>query len=120
MGKGAADKREARPPAEAGRLACEVCGTTMSDLKESGLVGCARCYEVFVDYLETGVAGVAQEVAHLGKVPQRGGEGDTVRHEISRLERMLRELVECERFEEAASVRDRLNELSREQGGAAK
>jgi protein arginine kinase activator len=117
--KDPAEKRDARRLAEAGRRTCEVCGTTMSDLKESGLVGCAHCYEVFAEYLESAVVGQAEEAGHLGKVPQRGSEGDSVRHEISRLERMLRELVECERFEEAASVRDRLNELSREQGGAA-
>ena len=61
-------------------------------------------------------AGVARRrarepVEHLGKMPQRGPETDVLRHEIMRLQRMLRELVECERFEEAAGVRDRLTEL---------
>lgn len=90
---------------------CAVCGTTLSDLKESGLVGCAKCYQVFAEYLETSLADGAEPVEHLGKIPQRGPETDTLRHEIMRLERMLRELVACERFEEAAGVRDRLTEL---------
>ena len=64
--------------------------------------------------------GDAEPVEHLGKMPRRGPESDTLRHEIMRLQRMLRELVECERFEEAAGVRDRLTELGqRLEGGPA-
>jgi protein arginine kinase activator len=90
---------------------CSVCGTTLSDLKESGLVGCAKCYQVFQDYLEGILLQGEKHVEHLGKMPHRGPESDTLRHEIMRLQRMLRELVACERFEEAAGVRDRLTEL---------
>ncbi len=92
---------------------CTVCGTTLADLKETGMVGCSVCYQVFAEYLRTLVEGDAELSAHLGKVPQRGSESDVVRREVMRLQRMLRELVDCERFEEAASVRDRLTELGR-------
>jgi len=98
---------------------CAVCGTTLSDLKESGLVGCAKCYQAFADYLES-TLGSGEPVEHPGKMPHRGPETDNLRHEIMRLERMLRELVACERFEEAAGVRDRLAELGeRLEGGVA-
>ena len=97
-------------PAEEDRF-CGVCGTTLTDLKESGMVGCPNCYQVFAEYLQTALEGDTKPVEHLGKMPRRGPETDTLRHEIMRLERMLRELVECERFEEAAGVRDRLTEL---------
>jgi protein arginine kinase activator len=99
---------------------CGVCGTTLSDLKESGMVGCANCYRIFADHLEATVRREAEPVEHLGKVPLRGPESDSLRHEMMRLERMLRELVEHERFEEAAGVRDRLAELGqRLDGGEA-
>ena len=90
---------------------CACCGTTLTDLKESGLVGCTNCYQVFAKYLEGLLQEGTEPTEHLGKMPQRGPETDTLRHEIMRLERMLRELVACERFEEAAGVRDRLTEL---------
>ncbi len=96
---------------------CGVCGTTLTDLQESGMVGCPDCYRVFADDLESALEGEAQPVEHLGKVPRRGPESDALRHEIMRLERMLRELVECERFEEAAGVRDRLAELGQKLEG---
>ncbi len=90
---------------------CSVCGTTLTDIKESGLVGCANCYQVFADYLEKTLPAGTGAAEHMGKIPHRGPESDNLRHEIMRLERMLRELVECERFEEAAGVRDRLSQL---------
>lgn len=96
---------------------CAVCGTTLSDIKESGMVGCADCYRVFADHLEATVRREAEPIEHLGKVPLRGPETDTLRHEMMRLERMLRELVAHERFEEAAGVRDRLTELGQRLGG---
>jgi protein arginine kinase activator len=97
-----------------------VCGTTLSDLKESGMVGCANCYRVFAEHLEATVRPHSEPTEHLGKVPLRGPENDTVKHEMMRLERMLRELVAHERFEEAAGVRDRLAELGqRLDGGEA-
>ena len=97
---------------------CGACGTTLSDLKESGMVGCANCYRVFADQLEASVRREAEPIEHLGKVPLRGPESDSLRHEMMRLERMLRELVAHERFEEAAGVRDRLTELGQRLDGA--
>ena len=80
-------------------------------IEESGMVGCPNCYQVFADDLQKALEGGAKPAEHMGKVPRRGPENDALRHEMMRLERMLRELVECERFEEAAGVRDRLTEL---------
>jgi protein arginine kinase activator len=117
----AADETQAPPPpGERNERFCGVCGTTLSDLKESGLLGCAKCYETFAEYLETSLKTHAEAAEHLGKIPRRGPETDNLRHEIMRLQRMLRELVACERFEEAAGVRDRLTELGqRLEGGSA-
>lgn len=90
---------------------CAVCGTTLSDLRESGLVGCPKCYQIFATELENLVKNEEGPGGYAGKVPRRGPEADAVRHEMMRLERMLKELVACERYEEAAGVRDRLVEL---------
>jgi protein arginine kinase activator len=97
---------------------CGTCGTTLADLKETGLLGCAKCYEVFAEHLETSLQKGPEPVEHLGKIPHRGPETDTLRHEMLRLQRMLRELVAHERFEEAAGVRDRLAELGQRLEGS--
>jgi protein arginine kinase activator len=113
LGKGPAAEATESPSSEMEQTGsvCECCGTTITDLKESGLVGCAQCYEVFAEYLGALLAGGEEPVEHLGKIPHKGPETDNLRHEMLRLQRMLRELVACERFEEAAGVRDRLAEL---------
>ncbi|MCL5735357.1 MAG: UvrB/UvrC motif-containing protein [Actinobacteria bacterium] len=98
---------------------CTVCGTTLADVKETGMVGCSVCYQVFGDHLRNVVQGGEEPPAHLGKVPRQGSASDIHRREVMRLQRMLRELVECERFEEAASVRDRLSELERAAPGGS-
>jgi protein arginine kinase activator len=119
--KNASPDQESAAEAPSGARAemfCGVCGTTLTDLKESGLVGCADCYRVFADHLEATVRREAEPIEHLGKMPLRGPETDTLRHEMMRLERMLRELVADERFEEAAGVRDRLAQLGQRLGGA--
>ena len=104
-----------------GSPACAVCGTTLGDLRESGLLGCANCYRVFAGFLDGAprLPGDVQAGNHLGKVPSRPDEGNTEQLEVMRLQRMLRELVEHERFEEAASVRDRLAELEGSASGHA-
>ncbi len=90
-------------------LMCGVCGTTTSDVRESGLLGCASCYDLFEVYETEEPAD--EPLEHLGKVPARSPQGATDRREVLRLRRMLRELVDSERYEEAAGVRDRLSEL---------
>ena len=93
-------------------LVCGVCGTSLTDLSQSGLLGCAACYDVFAEHLK-GLGG-SPAALHLGKIPSRAPVGAGEHREVLRLKRMLDELVESERFEEAASVRDRLAELDRD------
>lgn len=103
-------------------LRCEYCGTTFTDLAETGLLGCAECYGVFAEHLTPSDRGGEMDDPaehphlHAGKVPSRAPAGLQQRREVVRLTRMLRELVETERFEEAARVRDRLLELGHDPG----
>ena len=84
------------------------------------MVGCANCYQVFAEHLQATLQDDTEPSEHVGKIPHRGPESDALRHEIMRLQRMLRELIACERFEEAAGVRDRLAELdARLEGGSS-
>ena len=112
-GRSREETPEAAEPRDEKRV-CTVCGTTLSDLKETGTVGCPVCYQVFGEQLWNAVQESPDPVEHLGKVPQRGSAAESLRHEVTRLKRMLRELVHTERFEEAAGVRDRLADLARD------
>jgi protein arginine kinase activator len=92
-------------------LACGVCGTTSHDLEETGLVGCPACYDTHAAIIDLLLDKGLGPRLHQGKVPRQVPASLLLRREIRRLERMLQELIEDERFEEAASVRDRLLEL---------
>ncbi len=113
------DENPASVPGPEESRVCTVCGTTLADLKETGLVGCPVCYQVFGEQLWGAVQEDTDPVEHLGKVPQKGSASESLHHEVTRLTRMLSELVRTERFEEAAGVRDRLADLARdlEEGG---
>jgi protein arginine kinase activator len=91
---------------------CTVCGTTLADVKQTGTMGCPVCYQVFAEHLWAAMNDDDKPVEHLGKIPRVDAGPESLRHELTRLRRMLRELVETERFEEAASVRDRLADLT--------
>lgn len=95
---------------------CYLCGTTLTDLNETGLLGCPACYQTFSTEVEAALEGRRGGSEHVGKLPRRSPESLLLRREVLRLERMLRELVAHERFEEAASVRDRLTELGGQLG----
>jgi protein arginine kinase activator len=107
-----AEQPEQQVAQEVGRRACPVCSTTISDLREGGLAGCATCYLTHMEAIDSVLFAGRQPRAYEGKVPRQAPAAFRLRQEILRLERMLGELVEDERFEEAAGVRDRLGELS--------
>jgi protein arginine kinase activator len=96
--------------------ACPVCGTTLSDLRETGLLGCAGCYREYSAEVGAALKALGAPDDHAGKVPRRSPRSVRRRQEVLRLETMLGELIAHERFEEAAGVRDRLAELALELG----
>lgn len=93
-------------------LKCPKCEMTFSDFKRVGKFGCATCYETFAEKLDPILRRVhAGNTKHFGKIPKRkGGDMHTKKQlEIHKAE--LKHLIEAEAFEEAAHVRDKINEL---------
>jgi len=90
---------------------CVVCGTTLNDFRESGLFGCAACHELFRGHVGEVDESSVEGAEYQGKIPLRMPGDKTERREVVRLQRMLRELIDTERFEEAAGVRDRLTDI---------
>ncbi|MBN2323057.1 MAG: UvrB/UvrC motif-containing protein [Spirochaetes bacterium] len=86
---------------------CESCGTTLDEYEKSGLVGCPRCYELFADTIFGGR--VKRHVSDPDR--DRSGAGTEF---LKRLEVRLKKAVESEDFEEAAHIRDRINNLEKE------
>jgi protein arginine kinase activator len=114
LGRLAEQGAEIQKAGEGLHQVCPICSTTLSDLRETGLAGCPDCYQTHSGEIESALYAGREPLQHVGKVPQHAPESLRLRREVLRLERMMDELVEDERFEEAAGVRDRLGELSQQ------
>lgn len=105
MGKGAASQL---PPGDTA-TACESCGATLQDFRDTGRLGCARCYDEFSQHLRDllrRLHGSSQHVgehyAAAGNTEQKGGPS------MRELRERLQRAVESENFELAAELRDRI------------
>ena len=87
--------------------ACPACHLKLSEFHKRTRLGCPECYVAFADELSPVLASMHRGVRHVGKVP--GGE--RVAQEALDLQTALDEAVRKQEFEEAARLRDRINEL---------
>jgi len=117
----------------AGLGPCVSCGTTFSRFRETGRLGCPACYEHFEKAIGPMIAR-AQEGAthHIGKLPKRalscassgtGGEmgkrslkdvlgrAEERARKVTALRDQLRAALASEKYEQAALIRDQIEQL---------
>lgn len=96
-------------------LACESCGLTFSQFRESSLMGCPGCYKSFESplgpLLERAHEGGTH---HIGKVPRRSGAGEQRQAQLMRMHKRLDEAVSSEDYELAARLRDDIRRFEEE------
>jgi protein arginine kinase activator len=95
-------------------VACDQCGMTWAEFRQSGLFGCANDYVLFEKDL-TPLLQRAHEGAthHVGKVPaRRGGTGVPMKRQadLTKLRKELSRAVEAEDYERAAKLRDQIRQ----------
>lgn len=107
-------------------VACGDCGTTMDALRVGHPLGCSNCYKVFE-------ATICHELLSLGKIPpnldinnkseslHRGltpGEAPdmSLSLRLIALNETLNEALKHEDYEQAALIRDQINELTEKEG----
>lgn len=104
---------------------CPGCGATFSQITKSGKVGCAKCYDVFFERLLPTIKRIHGNTVHTGKRLrtarlQSGSskeQHEDSRTELETLSEKLQAAVKAQEFEQAAKLRDRINEL-KEKGEA--
>lgn len=93
---------------------CPGCGLTLDEFNRIGKFGCSECYDHYLDEFEA-LAGPfhGNEGSHLGKTPKRQYEDTTnpVLDELKTLRLKLVRAVEHEKYEEAADLQKKLNDL---------
>ncbi len=94
-------------------VSCSICGWNTLKFQETGHLGCANCYEVFRKILEPAFQNMHKGAMHLGKEPgaEAGKSSTRLSMQIMQLQKQLQQCVAREEFEEAAKLRDRINEL---------
>jgi protein arginine kinase activator len=92
-------------------LACPNCGLTFKQFTHQGRFGCGNCYKAFRVQLEPIMRKIHGSSLHKGKLPSVGPGGSLPIKEEERLEVELKKAIECEDFERAADLRDKLKTL---------
>jgi protein arginine kinase activator len=92
---------------------CPKCHITFQDFQRSGLLGCSYCYEHFSKSLIPTIKRVQGGMVHTGKIPKNASQEVVSRRKVDELKLRLKELIQEEKFEEAAVVRDEIQELKK-------
>lgn len=94
---------------------CDLCGMTQGQFIKTGKPGCSNCYTVFQDLLLRPLKQIHGSTRHTGKIPARAGKSIKTADRIEQLQTKLNRAVMEQNFEEAAKLRDKINELKANQ-----
>lgn len=92
---------------------CAVCGWSFGKFRETGLLGCPHCYTAFEETLKPLLQGVHGSDEHQGKAYRVGEERLAGEEDENFLREALDEAVRREEFEQAAQIRDRLQQIQK-------
>ena len=101
---------------ETEELICPDCGLSFEEFTRQGRFGCGKCYDTFRSRLEHIMRKIHGASVHRGKTPEpakteSGSNKALPVKEEERLESELGKAIECEDFERAAEIRDKLKSL---------
>ena len=91
---------------------CKTCGYTLDDYSKTGMFGCEDCYITFTDTLDELFMKLHGKNRHikLRKNKVKSKENN-IQKEIEELKEYIKDLIEAEKYEEAAVIRDKIKEL---------
>ncbi len=95
---------------------CPGCGLNASDFKMRGRLGCPRCYEVFRGSLLPLLERVHDGTSHRGRFPGRTAMDVAAADKMAELKRRLDNAIQEENYEEAAQLRDELQQAEKAGG----
>lgn len=106
-----------KPRSGARRLVCSTCGMSLQEFRLKGRFGCPHCYEVFEDNLASLLEKVHGANKYVGPSPAAAPRPKQAviafEQELLDLKRRLGKAVKAENYEEAARIRDRIQEVER-------
>ena len=99
------------PQRSVANIQCPQCHTSLAQFSQNGRLGCSGCYDAFRPYLAHVLKSIHGNAEHTGKISKNANEKIKLRRELEKLKSELQSAVAKQDFENAASLRDRINEL---------
>lgn len=89
---------------------CPRCGLDFESFRKTGRFGCAECYQAFREWIRPLFTRIHGSETYRGPVPGTSAVHG-IHDELERLKKQLKEAVSEERYEMAATLRDRIRIL---------
>jgi len=90
---------------------CPVCGFTFNKFQQVGRLGCSECYRTFGDDIHRRLKGMHKGTIHVGRVPEGLLEAHARQQRLDQLRDRLEQAIASENYEEAAGLRDEIQEI---------
>ncbi len=90
---------------------CPVCGFTFNKFRQVERLGCSECYTVFGEDISRRLRGMHKGTVHVGRVPEGLLEAHARKQRLGQLRDRLDQAVASENYEEAAGLRDEIQEI---------
>lgn len=97
-------------PGEEG-ASCTVCGFSFNKFQQVGRLGCSECYETFRDEIQRRLKTMHKGALHVGRVPEGLLEAHERQQRLDQLRERLEQAIASENYEEAAGLRDEIQEI---------
>ncbi len=88
---------------------CKLCGSSVGDIINSGKIGCANCYTTFKRELMPSIKKMHGNTIHCGKGASSKSDNNSI--SLDSLKNDLKQAIEMQEFEKAATLRDQIKEL---------
>ena len=90
---------------------CPSCGFTLDDLRRVRRFGCADCYQTFSEEVSHMLRSMHKSSEHIGKVPEGLAAKKVLDQRLDDLKEKLDAAIAAESYEEAAGLRDEIQNL---------
>jgi len=112
-------QKSARKAQQESALSCPDCGMTLAEFRVKGRLGCPKDYEVFRQHLDPLLERIHNATEHKGRLPGLDAHELERRQALTDLRAKLEEAVREEAYENAARLRDEIQELESAPGEPA-
>jgi protein arginine kinase activator len=102
---------------EVDQQTCPSCGITFKEFRSQGRLGCPHDYIAFQSELMPLLENIHGETQHVGKAPKRAPQASQHQFKLVRLRSLLKAAVDEEQYEEAARLRDEIQQVESDLGG---